>query len=277
MNRIVKLHIVVFIACAITMFAFANSNVCNTPDGMARLHYQAMPEFQDGSVVLDDIKPLSGWNDAPEGFSVVLVSARRLGNGAPDRGRHEILILNRSLGVIGTISGFSSVPSVTHEQGMLRIVGLPPISLRSSRDAFRLAGGANASQWIVQSDLVGYGRLAAESALAEYARNGRDSLQRQTVLNLLGSSLGSSQESTCGQAVVSGIKLQGKFPDRISSFTIDEPTMDNANDPRLEMSKTWETTIHASITDIQSVRHRITILVVGDPCDRDRVSGIYIE
>lgn len=259
------------------MIAVAQPRDDQSPGDVVRAYLDGLPEFQSGDVVLDEAEVVSGWDTAPKRFAVVRTFARRLGQGGSDRGRHELVLVHEDIGVIGIVEGFSSAPRVRHDGRMLRVSDMPPIPLATPRDVFKLAGGAHASEWVLRSTLVEYGKATAERAFEAYQRQGRGWLDGQSASAVLGSELGSPRETACGVLARSGFSISKRLPERIVAFAIDEPTLENARDPNLVMSKTWETAIDATITDENGTEHQVRVLVVGDPCDRDRVCQVVIE
>lgn len=276
-NHIKTFTLISLAASAAAMIAVAQPRDDRSPDGLVRAYLAGLPEFQSGDVVLDEAEIVSGWDTAPKRFAVVRTFARRLDPGGQDRGQHELVLVHEDIGVIGVVEGFSSAPRVRHDGRMLRVSDMPPIPLATPRDVFKMAGGAHASEWVLRSALVEYGKMAAEQTLGAYERQGRDWLDEQTTSAVLGSELGSPRESACGVLARSGISISKRLPEKIVAFMIEESTLDNARDPNLVMSKIWETAIDATITDVNGVEHRVQILVVGDPCDRDRICQVVIE
>lgn len=278
MNKVIKYSVMIAMSSgAVAMIAFSQQEKLRTPESFARTYYESMREYRNGVAALDEVEAVSGWDDAPSQFAIVRTSSRRLGDGAPDRGRHELVIISQSSGVIGTIAGFSSAPSVTHSDGMLRIDGFPPVALATARDAYGLAAGAHVSAWVMQSDLVAYGELAAERLMAAYFREGRAGCQGRSVVDVLGPSLGSERGDACGLVGRQSIEIAGGLPGTITKFVIEQPMMSSATDSNLMMSHAWEVKVSATLTDSDGNEHPVGILVVGDPCDRDRIMQIVVR
>jgi len=274
MNSLGRLIAVVTFATGYAaIVALASRQDIRSPDARARAHYATLPEFQDGSIVLDTVETLSGWDEAPERFAVVRTFARRLGHGSPDRGRNQVLVLHESGEVISKLR-FASLPVVEHANGQLRIFDNPPIDFSTPADALALSQ-VNADDLIASRNAAALARAATASALAAYNEHGREALIELPMSNCLGR-LASPRPPACGRA--SGIRVAADLPERIAAFDIAEITFTNTHTSQMRTTKTWEVLVDATLIDANtSERYAARVLVSGDRCDSDLIASVQIE
>lgn len=248
-----------------------------TPESYVRDYYNALPSYRDGSIVLDLVETVKGWDTAPEGFAIVRMSARRLGMGGPDRGQHELVIVDRLRGVIDTIVGFASLPVVSHAEGVLRVDNVPAIALATPEDVYSLAAGEGAGAWVIKSGPADYAMTSTEILMAAYVRIGRAGVHGTKVVDLLGPNCGSTHAISCVGSNWQNIHIDENLPATITTYTIEPPMMSSINEPNFYTSKIWECEVRVTITDTENKDHQVGVIVVGDPSDRDLVIQIIVD
>ncbi len=243
-----------------------------SPEEAARDYFGQRLEFLDGSVVLDEVEAVSAWDDTPARFAVVRVFTRRLGNGAPGRGQHKLLVLHQSGEIISQI-WFSARPAAVHADGELRINALPAIRLQTPRDALSLSD-VTYDDLLQASDAAGLAMEALTLVMEVYKRDGRDALTTEAVRRAL-EPLNLPGERCCFGSPL--IEVCGGLPELIDEIDLAEPAFNDITVPKLQMSKVWEVVVRGSVIDRDGAKTRVEALVVGDCCDRDRVRSIVVR
>lgn len=273
MNGSIKTFaVLMLVASAAAMIALMQPRDERSPDGLVRAHLASLAGFQSGEVVLDEAEVVAGWDTAPKRFAVVRTFARRLGNGAPDRGQSKLIVVHDSGEIVASIS-FSQKPKIEHDGRHLRINSIPAIAFATPADAFALST-ISYGDLLAGMGAAEYGEEVADLVLRAFQRDGRDAVNAAAPGEIL-RHLASDHDDGCSRPT--RIEISDRLPAKIAAFDIGETTLAETNVPNLMMSETWETTIDASVMDADGVARTVRILVVGDSCDRDRIGYVVIN